>query len=119
MTRSKPDTAHRIVQRIIFAFAILYLAGTILGGMGLDLASPKEAVADAKVPVFLIHGTSDRNIPPYNSEDIQAANPANVVLWLVPQAEHCGAHSVAPADFDRRILSWLSEHSKLKKLSEN
>jgi fermentation-respiration switch protein FrsA (DUF1100 family) len=83
-------------------------------GLDMDLASPKEAVAAAKVPVFLIHGTSDRNIPAYNSEDIQAANPAKVVLWLVPQAEHCGARSVAPADFDRRILSWLSEHSKPK-----
>ena len=80
-------------------------------GPDMDSASPKKAVAATKVPVFLIHGTSDRNIPSYSSEDIQAANPSTVILWLVPQAEHCGAHSVRPEEFDRRILAWFSEHS--------
>jgi len=80
-------------------------------GLDMDLASPKEAVAASKVPVFLIHGIRDRNIPPYNSEDIQVANPTKAVLWLVPQAAHCGARGVAPEEFDRRILLWLTEHS--------
>src|SRR5438045_1411034 len=77
-------------------------------GLDMDSASPQKAVAASKVPVFLIHGTSDRNIPSYNSEDIQAANPSTVILWLVPQAEHCGAHAVTPEEFDRRILAWFS-----------
>jgi uncharacterized protein len=83
-------------------------------GMNMDTASPKKAVAASKVPLFLIHGTSDRNIPYYNSEDIQAANPTKALLWLVPQAGHCGAYSVAPEEFDRRILTWFSEHSQLR-----
>jgi len=66
-------------------------------GLDMDSASPKKAVAASMVPVFLIHRTSDRNIPSYNSEDIQAANPSRVILWLVPQADHCGAHGVAPS----------------------
>ena len=53
-------------------------------GLNLDLASPKEAVRASTVPVLLIHGTSDRNIPFYNSKDIQAANPLHASLWLVP-----------------------------------
>jgi len=81
-------------------------------GLDMDLASPKKTVAASRVPVFLIHGLSDHNIPAYNSEDIQAANIQTAVLWLVPRAEHCGAHSVAPEEFDRRVLSWLSEHSE-------
>lgn len=80
-------------------------------GIDMDLASPKHAVVNSKVPVFLIHGTSDRNIPSYNSQDIEAANPSKVFLWLVPNAVHCGARSVAPEEFDRRVLSWFSEHS--------
>ncbi len=83
-------------------------------GLDMDSASPKKAVAATNVPVFLIHGTSDRNIPSYNSEDIQAANPSTVILWLVPQAAHCGAHAVTPEEFDRRILAWFSEHSSPK-----
>lgn len=79
-------------------------------GLDMDSASPKKAVAASKVPVLLIHGLSDHNIPSYNSEDIQAANRSTVALWLVPDADHCGAHTVAPEEFDRRILSWFSDH---------
>jgi len=80
-------------------------------GLDMDSASPKKAVAASKVPALLIHGLSDHNIPSYNSEDIRAANPSGVILWLVPRADHCGAHSVATEEFDRRILSWFSDHS--------
>ena len=81
-------------------------------GLNMELASPKAAVAHSSVPVFLIHGTSDRNIPSYNSQDIEAANPSKVALWLVPNAVHCGARAVAPQEFDRRILAWFIDHAK-------
>lgn len=80
-------------------------------GLNLNAASPKGGVRQTRVPVLLIHGTSDKNIPFYNSEDIQAANPQSVVLWLVAGAGHCGAHQVSPKEFNRRVLSWFSEHS--------
>jgi hypothetical protein len=81
-------------------------------GLNLDVASPKETVRASAVPVLLIHGTSDRNIPSYNSKDIQAANPMHATLWLVPHAVHCGAYQVNPQEFGRRILDWFSEHSE-------
>ncbi|MGH9515199.1 MAG: alpha/beta hydrolase [Terriglobales bacterium] len=80
-------------------------------GLNLNLASPKEAVKASTVPVLLIHGTSDRNIPSYNSKDIKAASPMHVALWLVPHAVHCGAYQVNPQEFGRRIVNWFSEHS--------
>jgi len=80
-------------------------------GLNLDSVSPKEAVRASTVPVLLIHGTADRNIPSYNSTDIQATNPVHAVLWLVPRAGHCGAYDVSPGEFGRRILNWFSEHS--------
>jgi len=79
-------------------------------GLDMDAASPKEAVRTTSVPVLLIHGTNDRNIPSYNSLDLQLANPSHVVVWLVPGAAHCGAHQVNPQEFDRRVLNWLREH---------
>jgi uncharacterized protein len=80
-------------------------------GLNLDSVSPKESVRASTVPVLLIHGTSDRNIPSYNSKDIQAANPQRAVLWLVPGAGHCGAYDVNPQEFSSKILRWFSEHS--------
>jgi hypothetical protein len=79
-------------------------------GLNMDSVSPQEAVRATSVAVLLVHGMNDRNIPSYNSRDIQLANPAHVVLWLVPGAAHCGAHQASPREFDGRVLNWFHEH---------
>jgi uncharacterized protein len=79
-------------------------------GLDMDLASPDRAVVASSVPVFLIHGLSDRNIPPYHSDDLEAQNPSKVILWRVAGAAHCGAHGVSPEEFERRVLDWFSAH---------
>ena len=78
---------------------------------GLDFAdrSPRSAVAKSRVPVLLIHGERDSVLRLRNSESIQAANPATV-LWIVPNAEHCGAWSAQPTLFEQRVLAWFSSH---------
>ena len=80
-------------------------------GLKMELASPADAVAHSNVPVFLIHGLSDENIPAYHSVEIQARNPSRVTLWRVAGAVHCGTHSIAPKEFERRVLDWFTEHS--------
>jgi uncharacterized protein len=72
-------------------------------------ASPEEAVARTRVPVLLIHGLADDNLPPRHSERIREANPA-VVLWEPPGAGHCGAAAAAPAEYERRVVGWLGAH---------
>jgi hypothetical protein len=74
-------------------------------------ASPQAAVARSKVPILLVHGLADRNIPPYHSDLIQVRNPASVVVWKVPGAVHTAAHKAAPEEFDRRILQWFTVHA--------
>jgi uncharacterized protein len=79
---------------------------------GIDFwrASPQEAVARTVVPVLLIHGLADDNLPPRHSELIKAGNPT-VVLWEPPNAEHCGAASAEPEEYRRRVLAWFDGHS--------
>lgn len=79
-------------------------------GLSMDDASPEDAVRKTHVPVLLIHGLSDRNIPPFHSFEIQSQNPSRVTLWPVPGAVHCGAHAVAPEEFERRVLNWYAQH---------
>jgi fermentation-respiration switch protein FrsA (DUF1100 family) len=81
-------------------------------GLNMDAASPADAVAHSRTPVFLTHGLSDKNIPSFHSVEIQARNPSMVTLWRVAGAGHCGTHSVAPQEFERRVLTWFSEHSR-------
>jgi uncharacterized protein len=79
---------------------------------GLETAkiSPEDAVAKSQVPIFLIHGARDSNIPPRHSRRIQARNK-NVTLWEVHTANHCGAISAEPAEFEAWLISWFELHS--------
>jgi uncharacterized protein len=80
-------------------------------GLNMEAASPENAIVGTRIPVLLIHGLNDTNIPPYHSDLIQARNPSDVVVWKVPGALHTGAHAVAPQEFERRVLGWFAEHS--------
>lgn len=80
-------------------------------GLNMEDASPEPAVARTRIPVLLIHGLEDENIPPYHSDLIRTQNPSSVVVWKVPGAAHTGAHEAAPQEFDRKVLGWFAEHS--------
>jgi fermentation-respiration switch protein FrsA (DUF1100 family) len=80
-------------------------------GLNMEAASSADAVAHSSTPVFLMHGLSDENIPSFHSVEIQSRNPSRVTLWRVAGAGHCGTHSVAPQEFERRVLMWFTEHS--------
>jgi dipeptidyl aminopeptidase/acylaminoacyl peptidase len=78
--------------------------------LNFEKISPENAVASSKVPVFLIHGQIDGNIPIRHSRKIGAGNNS-VILWEVPMADHCGAIGVAPEELERRAVAWFHQHS--------
>jgi uncharacterized protein len=92
------------------AVELAFLYGRITRGVSLTKASPEDAVVGSRVPILLVHGLSDDNIPSRQSEWIRSHNPADVTLWEVPGAGHCGAVSVVPQQFDSRVLGWFSAH---------
>jgi uncharacterized protein len=79
--------------------------------LDLSTVSPESTVAHTHVPVLLIHGQIDGNIPVRHSRRIKLAN-SQVALWEVPGADHCGAISVAPAEFERRIIGWFLAYER-------
>lgn len=95
----------RTLLRPIVESAFLYVRWKY--GLNMQQVSPEDSVAATSVPVFLIHGQIDGNIPPGHSRRIQSRNP-NVALWEVPNADHCEAISADPAEFKQRLLSWFS-----------
>jgi fermentation-respiration switch protein FrsA (DUF1100 family) len=76
-------------------------------GLEMQQVSPEESVAASHVPVLLIHGRADSNIPIRHSRIIHARDPG-ASLWEVPNADHCGAISVAPGEFEQEVLQWFS-----------
>lgn len=79
--------------------------------LNMQQVSPEDSVAGTNIPVLLIHGQQDSNIPILHSLRIHARNPGTQ-FWEVPGADHCGALSVAPQEFKRRLLNWFFAHDK-------
>jgi uncharacterized protein len=98
----------RIVLRPAVETAFLY--GRLTRGINLADASPERSVVGSRVPILLIHGLADDNIPFQQSERIRARDPADIVLWEVPLAGHCGAVNAAGQEFNMRVLGWFRFH---------
>lgn len=79
----------------------------------LETVSPREALAQTDIPVLLIHGQQDHNIPVRHSRAIAERN-IHVVLWEVSGADHCGAISTAHELFEHKLLDWYDSHSPAK-----
>ncbi len=80
-------------------------------GLKLGQISPAAAAASTRVPILLIHGAEDRNIPPSQSREILAAARGRAELWIVPHAAHTAACAQSPAEFERRVTAWFVAHS--------
>ena len=81
-------------------------------GIDLNTVAPEQAVVGTRIPILLIHGLNDRNVPHYNSDLIRMMNPDAITVWKVPGAAHCGASRVAPQEFEERVLDWFGQHSR-------
>jgi alpha-beta hydrolase superfamily lysophospholipase len=94
----------RTVLRPVVEIALLL--ARVEDHVNLAEASPEDAAAHSNVPVLLIHGTADSNIPVRHSRRIRSRFP-RVQLWEVAGADHCGAISIAPDEFQHKVLDWF------------
>ena len=99
----------RTILRPVVISASIYLR--LRYHIDLDAISPAAAVATTKVPVLLIHGQSDTNIPVRHSEWIQARNPEVAVLWEIPNTGHSNAIDTSAPELERRLLVWFGTHT--------
>jgi dipeptidyl aminopeptidase/acylaminoacyl peptidase len=99
----------RALLRPVVAFAFLYVRWKY--GLDMQQASPETSIASTRIPILLIHGQIDSNIPLRHSRRLLASDQ-NALLWEVPNADHCGAISTAPEEFQRRLLTQFSSSPK-------
>jgi len=88
-----------------------YAFTRVLYGLNMDRVSPEDAVAASTVPVLLIHGDNDTNIPIRHSRRIVARNP-NVVLWVVPGTGHSNAIDTSGSELESRLIGWFGSHTQ-------
>ncbi|MBE7158393.1 MAG: alpha/beta hydrolase [Rhodospirillales bacterium] len=73
-------------------------------------AAPASAIAHSSVPVLLMTGTADRNVPMHHAEDLEKICGSRCALWVVPGADHGGISTKTGAEFGHRILVWYQTH---------
>jgi pimeloyl-ACP methyl ester carboxylesterase len=88
---------------------VAFLRARLKYDLDMQQISSEDSVEATTIPVLLIHGQVDSNIPVRHSRLIHARNP-NTQLWEVPAADHCGAISAAPQEFEHRLLAWFAPH---------
>jgi len=89
-----------------------FLYARLRYGLNLRDASAAAALRTSRVPVLLIHGTLDTNIPPRHSRELHALNPAMTELWEVPGAGHVASLATAPLEYQRRVLAWFGSKNQ-------
>jgi alpha-beta hydrolase superfamily lysophospholipase len=80
------------------------------GGFDPDEVSPEKAVAARPFPVLLICGTRDHTIPCRHAERIYRAATGPKELWIVEGAEHASALGREPAEYEARVIRFLSRY---------
>ena len=99
--------------RPVVWFGLLY--ARMHYGDDLAASNPAQTVATAQVPVMLIHGLKDDNLPARHSEAIfrgaQGKNK-NVILWEPLNAGHCGASTAEPLNYEQKVISWFVAHDR-------
>jgi pimeloyl-ACP methyl ester carboxylesterase len=101
-------TWSKTLARPMLEEALLYTR--LRYGVNLADAQPRRALSTIKVPVLLIGDDADHNIPPRHAALLMRSAQSNDAIWHVPRADQGGASSVAPTEFQTKVLGWFHSH---------
>ena len=92
-----------------FVFTTNLLSKMVLG---VDPAkvSPVDDIKKLDIPVFLIHGKRDFQIPFESSQMLYDAANEPKKLWLIEKAGHCRAYSTNPAKYEKEVMGFFDKY---------
>ena len=82
-----------------------------LGWLILGVDAKKVAVKEITVPVLLIHGDKDSQIPVEHSYLIKDNTP-EIELWIVEGADHGEVHALLGKEYEKRVKGFLKKHMR-------
>jgi pimeloyl-ACP methyl ester carboxylesterase len=74
-------------------------------------ANIEQAATEVEQPVLLIQGERDRYVPVEVTKTLRNSLAGRSRLWVVPQAKHNAAITVATSEYRRRIRRFFTRHS--------
>ena len=81
-------------------------------GFHYDAVNPVDDIKNVHVPVYIIHGLNDSNIPSKNAEEIFAAANEPKKLLMVPNADHVESHSTMQKKYESEVLKFFEKYLK-------
>jgi len=88
---------------------LLSFVGREIGVSAAELR-PLDRIGSVAGPVLIAAGTEDRYTPIAETRALYASATAPKELWVVDGAGHVDLHAFAPAEYERRIGSFLSRN---------
>ena len=93
--------------RSLFVY-ITKILGKVFIGIDADEISPEKSVANIKIPLLLIHGEADSQIPASHSKAIYANSNKNTTeLWIMPGVDHGLGISQYQAEYEKRVMEFF------------
>ncbi|MGA8597256.1 MAG: alpha/beta hydrolase [Bryobacteraceae bacterium] len=82
-------------------------------GIDVNAVRPDEVIGQISPrPILIIHGLADYVVPVANSERNFKAAGEPKELWLVPGARHGEAHTVAKAEYEKKVVDFFENALK-------
>jgi len=106
-----------VLDNIFSIFGILrhpLLAGMniwnkIVFGITTQNVSPLKNIGNLNIPILIIHGDKDSQLPLSGSKKLHEKNPESE-LWIIKDADHCETSFVAGNEYDRRITDFFDKN---------
>jgi len=115
-------TIGKMIERTYFIFPgftkipftfLTKLYSKILLGINTKDISPLNEISKIKVPILLIHGEKDSQIPVENSKILyEVSNKNKTELWIVPKADHGYAHYLYAEEYEQKLFDFFENNLK-------
>lgn len=93
-----------------FAWLADYLLGWRAGYHFRQVEPLRDIARLAPRPIMLIHGGKDTVVDPHDAPLLYAAAQEPKELWIVPEADHCGAYFADRPLYVEKILDFFETH---------
>jgi fermentation-respiration switch protein FrsA (DUF1100 family) len=91
------------------------LLAYLVFGINTKEIGPEKTIKDLNIPVLLIHGEKDSQIPFENSQVIyEASNKSITELWIIEGADHGFGHYLYPEEYESKVLEFFDKHLGVK-----
>ncbi|MBR5241822.1 MAG: alpha/beta hydrolase [Clostridia bacterium] len=96
------------------AYPFIKLGGILFGGFNSDAASPREAVKNTDIPIFIAHGVDDGFVPISMSDEI-IEGARDAFYRRVPGADHAEAFGRDHVGYSNDLSSFFEKITKGEK----